>query len=472
MRRTPLPSIAAIRSVGQVGNLRRVGNPPVLLQTDRPAPVPNRRAGCHPAPLFACAVALLSVASLSAARRPSYGGELRVEMRATIPTLEPSATPDDPAAFGALRQLCPLVFETYVRLDEHGQAQPWLATSWTHDAAHKVWVFQMRKGVKFHDGSAYSPPGGTFSLPDDSPIEWILADLANPRNAVVLKTPDGGLIGTGPFKVTRWEAGKSATLTANDQYWGGRPYLDSISLQMGRNLADQASDFQIGKADAIEIPVRDLRTAKQRGSVVWSSMPAETIALQFGSASSFPVMREALALLVDRTAIYNVLLQKQGEISGALLPRWVSGYSFLFPTERNVANAKNLVPLPQSLTFGYDHQDPVMRSVAERIAVNASEGRITLRQAVGTPDVKLVRLPLTSRDAWQALRELVLLFKMPPPSPAASPYQIEKSLIESAGVVPLFHVPLSWALSPRVRNWPNPNWPNFDDVWLDVRAAP
>ena len=425
----------------------------------RPTPLPSIAA--------VSALLVLSVASLSAARRPSYGGDLRIEIRAAIPVLEPSATPDDPAALGALRQLTPLVFETYVRLDEHGQPQPWLATSWTHDAAHKVWVFQLRKGVKFHDGSAYSPAGGTFSIADDNPIEWILADLASPRNAVVLKTSDGGLVGTGPFKVTQWGAGKSATLSANDQYWGGRPYLDSISLQMGRNLADQANDSQTGKADAIEIPIRDLRTAKQRGTVVWSSMPAETLALQFTGTPLPVAMRDALALLVDRTAIHSVLLQRQGEISAALLPRWLSGYSFLFPTERNVANAKNLVPVPQSLTFGYDHQDPVIRSIAERIAVNASEGRITLRQAVGTPDVKLVRLPLTSRDPWQALRELAILFKMPPPSAADGPYKIEKSLIESAGVIPLFHVPLSWALSPRVRNWPD-----LEDVWLDVRSAP
>jgi hypothetical protein len=99
--------------------------------------------------------------------------------------------------------------------------------------------------------------------------------------------------------------------------------------------------------------------------------------------------------------------------------------------------------------------------------VNASEARITLKQTTSTADVRMVRLPLTSRDPWQALKELALLFKMPPPSPTAAPYQIEKSLIESTGVIPLFHIPLSWALSPRVRNWPN-----LEEVWLDARSSP
>jgi len=407
---------------------------------------------------------LATVAIVNAARRPSFGGELRIETRAAMQALLPMY-PDDPATLGVQARLSPLVFETYVRLDEHSQVQPWLATSWTHDVAHKFWVFQLRKGLKLHDGSAYAPAGGTFSVADDNPIEMILAELANPRSAVAVKRPDGSWLGTGPYKIARWDPGKSATLVANDQYWGGRPYLDSISLQMGRSLSDQAADLQLGKADVVEISVRDLRAAKQRGSTVWSSAPEEMLALQVDSAAK--ISREALALSVDRPAILNVLLQKQGEISGALVPAWISGYAFLFPAERNVAAARNLVPAPQSATFAYDRDDPVIRSIAERIAVNASEARITLRPTAGSADVRMVRLPLVSRDPFQQLREFALLLKVSPPVVTASPYEIEKSLIEKTGIIPLFHVPLSWALSPRVRNWPN-----LDDVWLDARSAP
>ena len=48
------------------------------------------------------------------------------------------------------------------------------------------------------------------------------------------------LSGTGPFRVARWEAGKAATLTAHERHWKGRPYLDSIEIQMGRTPRDQA----------------------------------------------------------------------------------------------------------------------------------------------------------------------------------------------------------------------------------------
>ena len=51
----------------------------------------------------------------------------------------------------------------------------------------------------------------------------------------------------------------------------------------------------------------------------------------FGARIDDPRLREALALCVDRAAIHNVLLQRQGEIRGALLPQWLSGLRSSFP---------------------------------------------------------------------------------------------------------------------------------------------
>lgn len=126
MRRTPLQWIAAIR-VGRTPSSAL--EPLVRLCVCPTRPTGGSSAGRGPALLLTCAIALLSAIIANAARRPSYGGELRIETRAAINVLDPSASPEDPVALGALRQLTPFVFETYVRLDERGQPQPWLATS-------------------------------------------------------------------------------------------------------------------------------------------------------------------------------------------------------------------------------------------------------------------------------------------------------------------------------------------------------
>ncbi len=181
-------------------------------------------------------------------------------------------------------------------------------------------------------------------------------------------------------------------------------------------------------------------------------------------------VREAVALSIDRAAIHSVRLQGQGEVSGALLPQWLSGYSFVFPTARNVARAHQIAPAPTALNFAYDRQDPVIRAIAERVAVNASEVGITLRPG-GAPAVTLTRLPVTSRDPWIVLEEFAGLLKLPAPT-SANLYEAENAMLESFQVIPLFHLPQGWMMQSRVKDWAGKNGSNWADAWLDEGHAP
>src|SRR5437016_113043 len=129
---------------------------------------------------IAAASAIILVGSLEAARRPRYGGVLRVEVSAAVQTLDPADWPGDPAEAALKARLAGLVFETLVRLDEKGRPQPCLATSWSHDAAGRRWVFTPRANVVLHNGAPWQPDEGALAVPDDRPIEKILSDLARP----------------------------------------------------------------------------------------------------------------------------------------------------------------------------------------------------------------------------------------------------------------------------------------------------
>jgi peptide/nickel transport system substrate-binding protein len=377
--------------------------------------------------------------ALDAARRPRYGGELRVEMEAAYG--DPAALPEPFAG---------QVFESLVRLDDHGEFRPWLAASWSHDIARKRWTLVPRAGVVTHNGAAWAP--GPMVFPDDAPIENILRDLVGAAPA-----------STGPFRVARWEPGRSARLEAHATHWRGRPYLDAVELRMGRPLREQVLDLELGKADAVETPVTEIRRLRQRGTIVSVSPPIETLALRFESERASAAVREAVALAIDRTAIHGVLLQRQGEASAALLPRWLSGYAFLFSADRNVARAKQLAASAPPLAYGYDPQDSVSRAVAERIAVNAAEAGIVIRPAGNAaPDVRVIRLPVESRDARLALTGIAIRLRVPLAKDAANPYEIERALLEGFRVIPIAHLPRAWALSPRVRNW-GP----LEDAWLE-----
>src|SRR5579864_1544524 len=91
-----------------------------------------------------------------ASERPRYGGVLRVEIRERVNSMDPRGWNPDAADAGATERLLGLVFERLVGMNDVGQPQPALAISWQHDANFTHWQFQIRPGVKFHDGTSVS----------------------------------------------------------------------------------------------------------------------------------------------------------------------------------------------------------------------------------------------------------------------------------------------------------------------------
>jgi peptide/nickel transport system substrate-binding protein len=420
---------------------------------------------------IAAASAIALIALLQGARRPRYGGNLRFQIGAAVQSLDPGEWPNDPAEAAAKASLAGLVFETLVRMDPRGQPQPALAISWSHDTARKRWIFKPRPNVVLHDGSPWAPPESALSFSDDRPIERILSDLARPRNAIAVHLPEGTLTGTGPFAIARWDPGKSATLTAHAGYWAGRPYLDSIEVQMGRTDRQQALDFEAGNADVIEAGIADLRRLRQRNVDLAVSAPVEVIAILFdGPRAVPPQVQEALALSIDRAAIQSVLLQRQGEISAALLPQWLSGYSFVFSTARDLARARQLASGAAPLTLTYARADMLARSIAERIAVNASEAGLPLRSVASAgAEARLARFRITSFDPFIALEDLAAQLKSPMPA-ASDLYGSERALLGGSRVIPLLHLPLARQLSAKVHGW-NENG-RLEDVWLEGGPEP
>lgn len=431
-------------------------------------------------------LAVLSALAVSgAATRPRYGGTLRVEMRAAPPALDPTSADAAP--------LRALVFETLVRLDEAGAPQPCLALSWQHDATAKHWQFNLRPGVKLHDGSPLTAAAVLASLEAALPGLTIAATgdavtirANHPLPDLPLDLAHNAWLATGPFRSTAFEPARRATFAANEDYWGGRPFLDAIDVRLGRGLHDQLTDLELGTADVVEVGPADLHRASEHGRRVWSSAPVDLIALAFTSALD-PRLREAIALSIDRVAMHGFLLQKQGEVTAALLPQWISGYAFVFPMALDLPRARALAnalpPAARTLALTYDPAMRAARPLAERIAVNARDAGLTVQLAPQNPraDVRLVEVRAASLDPAQSLAGLAATLALPAPaipadsaSPAAL-YESERKLLEGFRVIPLFHLPILYGVSSRVRVFAPPpvtrlgDW-RFDNVWLSGLA--
>jgi len=308
--------------------------------------------------------------------------------------------------------------------------------------------------------------GGTLRIDVSGAIRSL--DAADtPSDPLEAALKENILREVGPFRVAAMDPMKTVILEPNEQAPGGRPYLDRIEITMGRSARDQALDFELGKADVVEWPLADLRRVQQQGVRTSASRPFLVIALAFTRPrGDLDRMRQALALAIDRPAIHNVLLQKQGEISGALLPQWLSGYAFLFPTARDLSKAKELAASAAPLSFSWGTQSPLLRPIAERIVVNTAEAGIVLRTATGQEaDVRLVILRIASDDPAEALR----LLGGKPSADSLKMFDAERELIDSRRLVPLFQLPVVYELAPGVNAWttgPTGNW-RLEDVWLE-----
>jgi peptide/nickel transport system substrate-binding protein len=404
---------------------------------------------------------LLSLPPLGAASRPSYGGTIRIQIRAA------------PAAITDSKPLSSLVLEPLLGAGDNGEPVPVLAASWKRSPEGKRWELRLRPGVKLHDGSTLTAALAAQSLADDG-----LSAFARGEEVVVeagfveiVRTPVHGRgappAGTGSFRVTDWQSGVHATLAAFDEFREGRPFVDTIEVLMGRPLRDQLVDLELGKADLVEAGPAEVRRAAQRGLRTWSSAPVELIALEWEKPVNAR-LREAVALSIDRAAMMTVLLQRQGEIAGSLLPQWVSGYAFLFPPVTDVARAQQAAStLPantKQVVMSYDPGDSVARLIAERVAVNARDAGVVIRTAPLAPNAEL-RLARISIDALDPARTLAALG-----APNQGLYESERTLLGKFSVIPLFHLPHSYAFSARVRGWrPSPpgDW-RLDTIWMEA----
>jgi Bacterial extracellular solute-binding proteins, family 5 Middle len=415
------------------------------------------------------ALSSLPVLSVAGATLPRYGGALTVDLS------QDSSEP-----------VVPLITETLVRLNEKGEVEPGLAVAWQRDADRKRWRFSLRPKVVFHDGEPLN--GGTAApslgaalrkkygevnitaggqalvLQFDRAAPDLLTELANSRMAIVRSGEKGALIGTGPFRVAVWEPGRKLALAAFEGYWGGRPFLDSVTVNLGTGRET---------GDVFDIPFSQTRRVLPERIRIWSSPVRELIALV--SESVQPEVWPALALAIDRAPIVNVLTQRRGEAALGLLPQWLNGYAFLFAPRKGTVSQLRTAPL----TLSYPANDGFARAVAERVALNARDAGIVLQP---TPNpggaVRMVRWALESPDAAAELSRLAGLLGAPERANSlnsAKPetwYEAERALLDAHRIIPLVYLPEVYGVAPRVHNWEAAQKSgeftlHLENVWVD-----
>ncbi len=168
--------------------------------------------------------------------------------------------------------------------------RPVLATSWKADDGGRTWVFDIRPGVRFHDGRELTADdvvatfqrlvdpaaagAGTAQLPfleregvsklGDHRVRFALERpvgrfpyYTNTYNAVILPADYAGdfaerPVGTGPFRMTAFEPKRGARFARNEAYWDeGRPYLDAVEIALFEGQQAMTQALRDGRADVV-----------------------------------------------------------------------------------------------------------------------------------------------------------------------------------------------------------------------------
>ena len=249
------------------------------------------------------AVFLFLISSVYVADTKVIGGTLIFGRGGDSVGLDPAHEKD-----GESFKVCENIYDRLVQYkDESTEIEPALAESWESSEDGLTWRFNLRKGVKFHDGTPFNADAVLFSLnrqhdpnhpfhnvggsytywsytglaeivekiaaPDAYTVQIILKRPYAPFIYTIAMTPFSIVsptalqkwkadfrnhpVGTGPFKFVRWDREDKVVLEANTDYWEGRPPLDRIILRSIPDNSVRLIELQNGSIHAMEFPNPD-----------------------------------------------------------------------------------------------------------------------------------------------------------------------------------------------------------------------
>ncbi len=258
-------------------------------------------------PAYVLSAMALAAMSLGAA----HAATLRIAGANDVLTFDPAAQNHQTTL--AYQQM---VYEGLVRYNEKYEVEPALATKWTEISPTHI-RFELRKGVKFHNGAPFTADDVVFSITrlmtppsnmtayvqsvkevkkvDDHTVDLI---LKGPSPVVLRELTDARIMnkawaeknnavkaqdykaneenyaarnanGTGPFILVSWQPDTKTTLKKNPEWWDKpRGNIDEVVFTPIKSAATRSAALISGQVDFIvDPPVQDLERIKRNPDI-------------------------------------------------------------------------------------------------------------------------------------------------------------------------------------------------------------
>lgn len=284
---------------------------------------------------------------------PGVSGKLPKDLLVFAST-DSVTTWDPSAAYSTEATYMPSIYETLLWVSPPGSKEPFqpgLATSWEADETGKIWTFQIRQGVTFHDGGRLDATvvkrslertmdmgkGASFifgpiesitvldeytvrfNLKEPAPLRRILASA----NAAWIMSPKavdndrewfdrGQEAGCGPYVLERWKPDEEIVFKKFDNYWKGwdGPHLERIVVKIVKEGTVAEQMLEAGAADiATRIPTESMRDFDDKDCCELLSGPSfKNYALHLNTAV-FPFSDQRIRLAVSYALPYQDIIE-------------------------------------------------------------------------------------------------------------------------------------------------------------------
>jgi peptide/nickel transport system substrate-binding protein len=320
--------------------------------------------------------------------------------------------------------------------------EPALAERWEILDGGRTYVFHLRRGVSFHDGTPLDaeavkfnferlldpkhPAAGTGPFPLafffaavkavevvdpltvrfrlDEPFAPLLSNLAYPAGLIVSPkavTEDGrdfgrAPVGTGPFRFAAWESERQVKLERFDGYWGDKPRLSALVFRPIADPSARAAEMLAGGLDLMpEVPADDIASFGDRSRFALHEAAGPHLWYLTLNAGRGPLkdlrVRRAVNLAIDKNAIVEAVLRGTASVPAGPVPAAFGPASDerLEPYAHDPAKARALIEeagaAGATLTLlASDGGSGMLEPIAMATAIQADLAKVGLKVVVRT----------------------------------------------------------------------------------------
>ena len=341
----------------------------------------------------------VAAATFAAVGLPSFAqeiDELVIAYNVNLPSWDPTVGPS--AVNPTIQGFYQSVFDLYIPQNTDLSFGSGIITDygWNDDNT-AIWM-DVREGVTWHNGDPLTAEDVAWSLeraskPDTgNPIQFIWGKVTNIKaegNRVTADMPEfeptffkwmsfltgyvlpkkyyeevgaegfeEAPVGSGPYKVERFERNAFVRLVANEDYWGGAPEFKTVTIKFVTDAASRVAEVESGNSHVtLEIPYEEFDRLKTKDGLEGVATPISDIGMIFLNdieVMTDPNVRKAAAHAIDKPLIIERLLSGYGvPIDTLQTPDYVA-FDDTIKVEYNPEKAKELLA-----ASGYGPDNPV-----------------------------------------------------------------------------------------------------------------